>query len=431
MKEYLTIFWFRRDLRLDDNTALYYALQNQNVLPIFIFDTEILEDIHDKTDPRVSFIYDELMKLDTLLKKAASSLKIEYGKPLEVFKSLIENFSINKVYCNEDYEPYTIKRDVEIRNFLNQNNIEFNSYKDHIIFHPNEILKSDQKPYTIYTPYSKKWKEKFVQTEIKIYESENFLGNFYTTHFDFPTRTKIGFSESKIKVKPINYNTNILKNYHLYRDYPSQNFTTNASPHVRFGTVSIRKLIQYFSKINEILLNEFIWREFFIQILFHFPNVVQNSFKAKYDNIPWINNEDHLQKWKEGNTGYPIVDAGMRELNETGYMHNRVRMITASFLCKHLLCDWRIGEAYFAEKSLDFELASNNGNWQWSSGSGCDSAPYFRVFNPSIQTEKFDKELNYCNFWVKNLNEMDYPNPIVNHDFARKRAIEVYKKALQ
>ncbi|MBS9768777.1 MAG: deoxyribodipyrimidine photo-lyase [Flavobacteriaceae bacterium] len=424
----ISVFWFRRDLRLEDNVGLYKALLSGNkVLSIFIFDDEILEHL-PKNDARVSFIYKALFEMDKTLKQNDSSLLIQKGNPLEIFKKITQKYTVQKVFTNTDYEPYATQRDAEIKAFLNTKNIDFESYKDQVIFEKNEVVKNNGQPYTVYTPYKNKWLQQF--------HSDNYLEE-YPIHFDhfyrftaeFPSLEQLGFEKSTIKVKP--YSFDALKTYDQTRDFPAKDTTSYLSPYLRFGLVSVRKTVKKALELNETFLSELIWREFFMQILWHFPKVVTDNFRGKYDGIPWRNNEAEFQAWKEGKTGYPLVDAGMRELNKTGYMHNRVRMITAGFLCKHLLIDWRWGEAYFAEKLLDYDLSANNGNWQWASGTGCDASPYFRVFNPETQLKKFDKKLEYIRKWIEDFDELTYPQPIVEHKMARERAIETYKMALK
>ncbi|WP_422090229.1 cryptochrome/photolyase family protein [Tenacibaculum ovolyticum] len=423
----IVVFWFRRDLRLEDNVGLYNALKSKSkVLPVFIFDEEILESL-PKDDARVSFIYQTLTVLDETLKTEGSSLLVKRGNPIEVWKELLLTFSITAVYTNKDYEPYAIKRDNEVKEFLKSNNIDFYSYKDQVVFEEDEVVKNDGLPYTIYTPYKNKWIQNF-NAEVDLKEFAITFSDFHKLTTVLPSLESIGFNESTIKVKP--YNLSSLQNYDEVRDFPFIDKTSYLSPYFRFGLVSARKMVQFALKTNAIFLNELIWREFFMQILFHFPKVVTNNFKQKYDVVPWRNNEAEFKKWCKGETGYPMVDAGMRQLNKTGYMHNRVRMITAGFLCKHLLIDWRWGEAYFAEKLLDYELSANNGNWQWAAGTGCDAAPYFRVFNPEAQLKKFDKDLLYIRKWVEDFDELTYPQPMVEHKLARERAIATYKKAL-
>ncbi len=424
----LTIFWFRRDLRLEDNAGLYYALkENKKVLPIFIFDKNILDNL-SKEDNRLQFIYAQIIKIKNELEKINKTLNVYFDTPLNVFKHLKNQFNIINVYSNEDYEPYAKQRDEEISTLISP--AKFFQKKDQVIFDYREILKSDLTPYTVYTPYSKKWKEKLNDFYLKEYPCQDYFTNFYTIeNLKLISLKDMGFIEiSTIEFKEIN--TNSKENYHETRDYPAIEGTSKASVHLRFGTISIRQFAKNALNKNEKFLNELIWRDFYQSILAHFPHVVSKSFKPKYDAIEWRNNENEFTAWCEGKTGYPIVDAGMRELNETGWMHNRVRMIVASFLCKHLLIDWRWGEVYFAKKLIDFDLASNNGGWQWAAGSGVDAAPYFRIFNPYLQTIKFDKDLAYIKKWVPEYNQFSYPKPIVEHDFARERCLKTYKNFL-
>ncbi|CAH8283379.1 deoxyribodipyrimidine photo-lyase [Mariniflexile fucanivorans] len=434
MKETLNIFWFRRDLRLDDNHGLFEALNgNHPVLPIFIFDANILEKL-PKDDARVTFIHNTLQNINKTLKtNYKSSLAMYFGKPFDIFQQLIEDYNIHSVYTNHDYEPYAKERDTSIKNLLNENNITFNTYKDHVIFEKNEIVKSDGTPYMVYTPYMKTWKSTFKTSDIEIFDNKPLLNNLVKTK-ELPnlSLSDIGFIQSNQTIADFTVNTELIKNYEETRNFPSQDSTSKLGPHLRFGTVSIRKMIQKaIAEQNEIFWQELIWREFFMTILWHFPHTVTESFKPQYDRIVWRNNEDEFKLWCEGKTGYPLVDAGMQQLNKTGFMHNRVRMLVGSFLCKHLLIDWRWGEAYFAEKLHDYELSSNVGNWQWVAGCGVDAAPYFRIFNPTTQIEKFDKNLKYISKWVPNFQELTYSTPIVDHKFARERCLKVYKEALQ
>ncbi|AUS06407.1 cryptochrome/photolyase family protein [Pseudotamlana carrageenivorans] len=429
MENNITVFWFRRDLRLEDNTALHFALNSGNkVLPIFIFDEDIIEALPE-TDPRITFIYNSLKEIDLLLKSFGSSLLVLKGKPLNVWKKLCAKYRIEKVYFNKDYEPYAIKRDHQVSALLKTQNITTHAYKDQVIFEEHEVLKADQSPYTVYTPYKNQWLKHFdLKVHTALYDCVSNKSQFLEFQSTFPSLENLGFMESDIQVKP--YQLNDLKAYEAYRDYPALDKTSNLSPYLRFGLVSIRKMVAHAHQTNAVFLSELIWREFFMQILFHFPKVVTQNFKSKYDNVIWRHDESDFKKWCTGQTGYPLVDAGMRELNKTGYMHNRVRMITAGFLCKHLLIDWRWGEAYFAEKLLDFELASNNGNWQWAAGTGCDAAPYFRIFNPTTQIKKFDKDFEYIKRWVPEFQELNYPQPMVEHKAARERCLQVYRHAL-
>lgn len=426
----LTLFWFRRDFRFSDNHGFFKALKNSEpVLPVFIFDSNILSELKNKKDKRVSFIYEVLAELDKKFRTYGSSLLVLHDEPLKAIKYLCQKFSIKQVFTNTDYEPYALNRDKEIADWLETRNIPFLSFKDQVIFEKNEVLKGDGTPYTVFTPYSKVWKQKLAKKRIEHYPSENLLSRlFKTDEFNFPSLAEIGFEKVTVPTVMTLPDKEVILHYDETRNIPSLRGTSGMSVQLRFGTVSIRELVKL-AALNEQWLNELIWREFFMMILFHFPQVVTHSFKPKYEGIEWINNPKDFGLWCEGKTGYPLVDAGMRELNETGLMHNRVRMVTASFLTKHLLTDWRWGEAYFAEKLLDYELSSNNGNWQWAAGCGCDAAPYFRVFNPYEQMRKFDPEMQYIKKWIQDFSP-DYLPPVIDHDFARKRAITVYKKAL-
>jgi len=422
------LFWFRRDLRLQDNAGLYHALkENTAVLPIFIFDTDILDNLEDKADARVEFIHLALERMQEELTAAGSSLYILHGKPVDIFQAL----KPKAVYANHDYEPYARKRDEQVKNLLDKQNIPFKTFKDQVIFEKEEVTKDDGKPYTVFTPYSRKWKSTLRPEQYKSFPSETLFDHFKKTKpLKFPSLSDIGFEPSGIAFPERKIRQSIIEQYHQQRDIPSVNGTSRLSVHLRFGTVSIRKLVQLALKKNDTWLNELIWRDFYHMILWHFPHVNTKAFKPAYDHIQWRNNEEEFNAWCEGKTGYPIVDAGMRELNTTGFMHNRVRMIVASFLTKHLLIDWRWGEAYFAKKLLDYDMAANNGGWQWAAGSGCDAAPYFRVFNPYLQTDKFDPEKKYIKKWVPEVGTSAYPKPIVDHAFARDRVLRVYKEAL-
>lgn len=427
----ISIFWFRRDLRLKDNHGLYQALESgKKVLPIFIFDEDILDLLENKSDKRVDFIVQALQTLNSFLKSKNKGIKIFKGKPLEIYKKLTENYEIEAVYSNEDYEPYAIKRDQEIANFLASKNIAFHQFKDQVIFHKDEIVKADKKPYTVYTPYSKLWLNEFQKVDLQGFKSEKKLDNLLEIPFEELKIEDIGFQKTDLTFEIPEADLHIIKTYEETRNFPAVKGTTQLGVHLRFGTISLRKLAKIAKENNLTFLKELIWREFFMQILYHFPKVVNHSFKSKYDAIPWENNPEFLEKWKAGKTGFPIVDAGMRELNATGSMHNRVRMITASFLIKHLLTDWRIGEAYFAEKLMDYDLSANNGNWQWCASSGCDAAPYFRIFNPDEQQKKFDPDFKYIKKWIPEFGTKYYPKPIVEHKKAREKVLKVYKEAL-
>jgi len=429
----ITLFWFRRDLRLDDNCGLYHALkENERVLPVFIFDTDIPDGLEQLYDGRVEFIYNRLRQLKAHLEKQGTSLKILHGKPLDQFGLLIRDYPIEQVYFNHDYEPYAIARDLRIFQFLEKNHIQVKSFKDQAIFEKEEIVKKDGKPYTVYTPYMRKWKGQLGKDSTVRYAAMDYQQRFIKTKpYNFPSPDELGFKKTGMSFPPGELNEEVISNYHLNRDYPYLDGTTRLGMHLRFGTISIRQAVEKGLRLNETWLNELIWRDFYMMILWHFPHVTDQSFKPQYDEIEWRNDEKEFTAWCNGKTGYPIVDAGMRQLNQTGYMHNRIRMIVASFLTKHLLIDWRWGESYFAEKLLDYELASNNGGWQWAAGSGCDAAPYFRIFNPYRQTERFDPQYRYIEKWVPEFREPGYEKPIVSHKFARERALQVYGKALK
>ena len=423
----IAIHWFRRDLRLEDNTALQQALSGDlPVLPIFIFDENILQEL-PRNDARLHFIHHNLKEIHEQLAKKGSGILALTGDPYAIWKSILKQFEIKKAYWNKDYEPYARKRDQAIHDLLVSDGVEVNTYKDQVVFEEEEITKDDGKPYTVFTPYKKKWLSQLKPEHLSSPTHHQNV-DFFKHEAAFPSLDSLGFLRPTIKTS--NYELKHVSTYAAERDLPAKDSTSRLGPHLRFGTVSIRQIIRTIYPKYEVFLSELIWREFFMQILYHFPEVVSRNFRSKYDGIQWRNNEEEFDAWCRGKTGYPLVDAGMRQLNETGFMHNRVRMVVASFLCKHLLIDWCWGEAYFAEKLLDFELASNNGNWQWAAGTGCDAAPYFRVFNPTAQQEKFDPNFEYIKRWVPEFDTLDYPAPIVEHKFARERAIATYKQDL-
>jgi deoxyribodipyrimidine photo-lyase len=432
-------FWFRRDLRLNDNHGLYKALKlaeskQLRVQCVFIFDTKILSRLSNKRDARVQFLHREITSIKHELRSHGSDLEVWHGDPIDLWKNAIIQNTPHAVFCNSDYEPSAINRDNEVAQFCANKNVSFQSFKDICIFEKSEVVKDDTKPYTVYTPYSKKWKAKLAENTIEFYPSETKLDHLShqkeTENFPIPSLADLGFVSFDFEYPEKTVTQTLIKEYTNKRNFPAERGTSKLGLHFRFGTISIREKLQKALSLNETFVNELIWRDFYLQILWHFPQVVGNAFKPQYDRIQWRNDEAEFEKWKSGNTGYPIVDAGMRELNTTGFMHNRVRMIVASFLTKHLLIDWRWGEAYFAEKLLDFELASNNGGWQWAAGCGVDAAPYFRVFNPTLQTEKFDKNFEYIKKWVPEFGTHNYSKPMVDHAFARNRCLETYKSAL-
>ena len=430
----VSVCWFRRDLRLEDNAALDHALKSPwPVVPIFIFDHNILDKLEDKADRRVDFIHRALAHIQDALVQKGSTLEVFYGQPLQVFTQLLKKYSIQQVFANHDYEQYAIDRDEQVRALLKVNNATLHTSKDQVIFEKEEVVKEDGKPYTVFTPYSRKWKSVLNDVYLQSYPSEQLSHQFYRQEpVVLPSLASMGFSETGQAFPAQEWKDDLIRKYKEQRDFPAVQGTSRLGVHLRFGTISIRRLARAAKDLNESFLNELIWRDFYHMILWHFPHVRRgHAFRKEYEQIAWRNNEQEFEKWCKGNTGYPFVDAGMRELNATGFMHNRVRMIVASFLTKHLLIDWRWGEAYFAGKLLDFDFAANNGGWQWAAGSGCDAAPYFRVFNPTLQTEKFDQALKYIRKWVPELDSFQYPQPMVPHDMARKRALEVYGAALK
>lgn len=431
-KTVVNIFWMRRDLRLQDNTALFHILKTrENVLPLFIFNPDILERLEVRPDFRVNFIYKTLVEIKETLEKLGSSIYIAHGRPQDVFKKMAEEFHICSVYTNRDYEPYSVFRDTHVERFLKINKIEYYSYKDHVLFEKDELVKDDGKPYTVFTPYKNKFLERFNKEMVRPLNTTQYFHNFIRIKpLPMMSLGMLGFEPLNVVFPSKSLSQTLLEGYAANRDYPAREGTSKLSVHLRFGTVSIRKVTALAMLHSEVFLSELIWRNFYSQILWYFPHVATRAFKPIYDNIQWENNLDHFNAWCQGKTGYPMVDAGMRELNQTGFMHNRLRMVTASFLCKHLLIDWRWGEAYFAGKLNDYELASNNGGWQWAAGSGCDAAPYFRIFNPELQAKKFDPDNEYIKKWVPEFGTSDYPEPIVEHRFARERALKRYAQGM-
>jgi deoxyribodipyrimidine photo-lyase len=434
MKQPVALFWFRRDLRLHDNHGFFKALNSDyKVLPIFIFDSEILEHL-PQDDARVTFIHDTLQSMRTELETThTSSIALFHGKPIDVYKQLIDTYAVKSVFTNRDYEPYATKRDHEIAQLLGENDIKFETFKDQVIFEKDEVVKKDGLPYKVYTPYMKLWKSQFKPQYIEPFDTiSNFKNLSNDTDLPNLSLSAIGFKRSNQHIVNYTVTPSLIEKYEATRNFPSKDATSKLGPHLRFGTVSIRDMVKKaISETNDVFWKELIWREFFMQILWHFPDTHKDAFKSKYDRIEWRNNEAEFKLWCTGQTGYPLVDAGMRQLNETGFMHNRVRMLVGSFLCKHLLIDWRWGEAYFAQKLHDYELSSNVGNWQWVAGSGVDASPYFRIFNPTSQIQKFDKDLSYIKKWVPEFQELTYAQPMVDHKMARERCLTVYKKAVK
>lgn len=435
------VFWFRRDLRLEDNVGLRELIKKRRkeevnsggpILFLFIFDTNILDRLKSKKDRRVEFIHKALQDINAHLESKGSALCVEYGDPVDVFSKLTALHKIQAVYTNEDYEPYARQRDKAVEKLLYDKAITFKSFKDQCIFNPLEVLKADDKPYLVFTPYKRAWISRLEENPIRL--SEETLNQddlVLTSDFKFnslPSIEEIGFEASGQPFPERIVKKKQIEQYHLQRDFPYLDATSRLSVHLRFGTVSVRKVVLAARKLNETWLSELIWREFFMQILWHFPHVVERCFRPEFDRIEWRNDETEFKRWCDGQTGYPLVDAGMRELNKTGFMHNRVRMVVASFLTKHLLIDWKWGERYFAEKLLDYDFSANNGNWQWAAGCGCDAAPYFRIFNPEAQQKKFDPNQEYISRW---LPPSETSSPIVDHAFARARALKTFEKALK
>ena len=431
MEENFSVFWFRRDLRLDDNLGLNAALSSGlKVIPIFIFDTEIINKL-EKNDLRIKMIHAALVKLNDAMLGNRCNVGMYLGNPKAVFESLLKKYKIKSVYTNRDYEPYALERDKSIKSFLEKKNVTYKSFKDQVIFEKDEVVKDDGNPYKVYTPYSRKWIETLNARGFETCKSETKLNSLASLELPYLTLKEIGFDEKKFDIPLFNIDFKTIEKYEETRNFPYLNSTSRIGAHLRFGFVSIRKLVEKANKkSNKTYLKELIWREFFMQILWHFPYTQEKSFKPKYDRIKWLNNYEEFKKWCEGNTGYPLVDAGMRELNQTGFMHNRVRMLVGSFLCKHLLIDWRWGEKYFAKKLLDYEMSSNVGNWQWVAGCGVDASPYFRIFNPKEQIKKFDKDFKYIKKWVPEFQSSLYPKEIIDHKFARNRCLETFKAAV-
>jgi deoxyribodipyrimidine photo-lyase len=429
-------FWFRRDLRWDDNAGLYHALrENESVRLVFIFDELILSALQSRQDLRVLFIHQTVIRLRSEIEKRGGLLEVYHGRPEVLWKELLSNNPGSSLYLNHDYEPKARRRDLAIEKLCGKTGCFFKSYKDQVIFEKSEILNGSRLPYTVFTPYKKKWLQMLSGFYLKPYPVKKYLSRLAALAScppnSVPSLNELGFNFTDFEFPPAEVPIQILKNYANERDFPAMEATSKLGLHLRFGTLSIRQLVLLAKKHSAVWLSELIWREFFMQILYHFPYVEESSFRTAYDKIAWRKSIQDFQRWKEGRTGYPLVDAGMRELNQTGFMHNRVRMVTASFLTKHLLIHWLEGEKYFAEKLLDYDLSANNGNWQWVAGSGCDASPYFRVFNPDIQKSKFDKYDEYVTKWIPELNTESYPQPMVEHTFARDRALQAFQAVLK
>lgn len=421
MMDGINVFWFRKDLRLEDNTGLIEALKSgKNVQCIFIYD----KSYFGNNVRRKSFIYERLNLINDKLNEFGAYLEVLEGDFFSKFKELNQKWAISSIFYNKVYDKEVLSVENSVRKFCSQNYIKVNDFKDDLIFEPKEIVKDDRTPYAVYTAFKNKWLYKLSKLEFKNADINELASSFRKS--EPKKRNDLKLSETKHLVKPYDLSDKIKTNYANDRDFPARQATSNLSVHLRFGTVSIRNIVKQVYN-SEVLLSEIIWREFFTSIYYHFPLNKSESFKKQYDNIQWLNSKKEFEMWCNGQTGYSLVDAGMHELNETGAMHNRVRMVVASFLVKHLLIDWRWGEAYFADKLTDYDQAINNGNWQWVAGCGCDAAPYFRVFNPILQAKKFDPENIYVNKW----NAGNTSKPIIEHKFARERCLHTFKQALK
>lgn len=448
MREKVTIFWFRRDLRLHDNAGLYHALTSgYPVVPLFIFDRHILDVLEDEDDARVMFLQHTVQHLQAELAEDGHPMEVHYGTPERVWRQLIDKYDIAEAHANRDYEAYAKTRDADIEDLLRGEGAALLLHKDHVIFEAEEVQKQAGGAYTVFTPYSKTWLAKLdsrvdedadggpVSFYLKAYPCGKYSGAFAKTG-DFgpgtpcPSLADMGFGESPVPIPGTTPEEALIAHYDQTRDIPGVEGTSRLGMHFRHGTVSIRQWARRARALNATFLNELIWRDFYSQVLQVHPRVITESFRPEYDAIAWRNDESDYERWCRGETGFPMVDAGMRQLNAIGYMHNRVRMVTASFLTKHLLIDWRWGERYFARKLLDYELASNNGGWQWAAGSGTDAAPYFRVFNPTAQQKKFDPKLVYVKQYVPEYGTAAYPAPMVDHAAARQRALDTYRAGL-
>jgi deoxyribodipyrimidine photo-lyase len=429
----IAVHWFRRDLRLDDNAALYHALKSGlPVQCVFILDENILSRLHKGTvDKRLVFIHQQLVRLSGELEKVGASLAVYHDTAEKAWQKIVKDYPVKYVFTNNDYEPYARTRDNQVGTFLTEQGIEFFSCKDHVIFAKDEVVKDDGTPYTVFTPYKNKYRKKLNAFYLKSYPVKKYSRHFLPQkQYAIPPLRYLGFEDAALQFSVPELSPGLLKAYAEQRDIPSVAGTSRMSLHLRFGTVSVRELFRMADQHSDVWTNELIWREFYMQILWHYPHVAKSAFKSDYDRVAWRNNEEEFAAWCEGRTGYPLVDAGMRELNSTGFMHNRVRMVVASFLVKHLLIDYRWGETYFAEKLLDFDLSANNGGWQWAAGCGTDAAPYFRIFNPHEQLKRFDPELKYVKKWVPEYGTDKYPAEIVEHKFARERCLKIYKASL-
>ncbi len=460
------LYWLRRDLRLEDNHALRQALASgQPVQCVFVFDSNILNTL-PPTDRRLGFIWQSLREIQDTLRAAGGDLWCETGPAEDIIPRLAAQLGADAVYANEDYEPYARRRDTMVAQTLATMGKTFHAYKDQVIFARDELLTASGKPFTVFTPYCNAWLKKLSPQHSQALTVPSLTGRLRSPAGTpaMPSLEELGFAQTEpcllaagasgAKELFADFCQQRIQRYHQQRDYPGVKGVSYLSTHLRFGTISIRQLVQFANfdggEGAMCWLKELIWREFYQQLLWHFPDAATHSFKPQYRDLPFPNRLDWLESWQKGLSGYPLIDAAMRQLNQTGYMHNRLRMIAASFLVKDLLIDWRLGERYFAEKLLDFDLASNNGGWQWAASTGCDAQPYFRIFNPVTQSQKFDPDGRFIRRYVPELAALndqaihapwqakalpegfklgrDYPLPIVDHAEQRQLALALFGK---
>ncbi len=467
------LFWFRRDLRTNDNAGLYHALKaGKRVYCTFIFDREILDHLPSKADRRVEFIWESVRELADTLNRHGGALIVRYARASDEIPALAQELKVDAVFTNEDYEPAAIARDKKVAAALHANGITFEQFKDTVIFEKDEVLTQAAKPFSVFTPYKNAWLKKLTDFYLKPYPTERYVGNLAKSAAApaIPTLADMGFTSTNIKSLVTCGVTGAallrddfidrMADYRVARDFPSVKGVSYLSVHNRFGTISIRELatiahaetIKRKNEGAETWLSELIWRDFYFQILWHTPHAATSAYKREYDALTWENDKTLFQAWCEARTGYPIIDAAMRQLNQSGYMHNRLRMIVASFLTKDLLIDWRWGEKYFADHLNDFDLSANNGGWQWAASTGCDAQPYFRIFNPITQSERFDPQGKFIRKYLPELKNIpdkfihapwtlppidataknfligrDYPQPIVDHAVQRDKALAMYK----
>jgi deoxyribodipyrimidine photo-lyase len=472
-----SLFWFRRDLRAFDNAGFHAALTSSGeVHCVFVFDREILDALDDKADRRVEFIWESVVELQAALRKRGGDLHVLYDRARDAIPALAKTLKVDAVFTNHDYEPQAVARDAYVREVLSKHNVVFETRKDHVIFEKDEVLTQSAKFFSVFTPYKNAWLKKMEAFYVKPYPITEHKQKFARANkpYDIPALEVMNFQRTNLRdmkfplgasggEKLFDEFRDRMDRYDETRNFPATKGPSYLSTHLRFGTVSIRTLAREAwsrwkegSRGAEVWLSELVWRDFYFHILHHNPRVVMQSFKPDYDEIRWSKDEAQFAAWCEGRTGYPMVDAAMRQLNQTGYMHNRLRMVAASFLIKDLLIDWRWGEKYFAQKLNDFDLSANNGGWQWAASSGCDAQPYFRIFNPISQSEKFDADGAFIRKYVPEVAKLsnkdihapwltspieqqardfkpgrDYPLPIIDHARAREATLAEFKRALK